>query len=118
LVKRQFPLDDNLLYLNAAKCVPLRVECSTATSNICAISRRIPVFRTARSERLLAERLCDKAARLLGAVKDEIAFGRQYERHEHDRAGRRPQSRRRDRDHLAHNHPSNNDFGVPNGLAW
>ena len=109
LVKRQFPLDDNLLYLNAANVCPASRGVLDRHLEYLRDFQANPSFQNREKYEPLAERAREKAARLLGADKDEIAFVRNTSEgtnlivHGVDlKAG----------DEIvitAHNHPSNND---------
>ncbi len=109
LVKRQFPLDDNLLYLNAANVCPASRGVLDRHTEYLRDFQANPSFQNREKYEPLAERAREKAARLLGAGKDEIAFVRNTSEgsnlviHGVDlKAG----------DEIvitAHNHPSNND---------
>ncbi len=109
LVKRQFPLDENLLYLNAANVCPASRGVMDRHLEYLRDFHANPSFQNREKYDPLAERAREKAARLLGAGKDEIAFVRNTSEgsnlvvHGVDlKAG----------DEIvitAHNHPSNND---------
>jgi selenocysteine lyase/cysteine desulfurase len=109
LVKRQFPLDENLLYLNAANVCPASRGVLDRHLEYLRDFQSNPSFQNREKYEPLAERAREKAARLLGAGKDEIAFVRNTSEgsnmviHGVDlEAG----------DEIvitAHNHPSNND---------
>jgi isopenicillin-N epimerase len=109
LVKRQFPLDENLLYLNAANVCPASRGVLDRHLEYLRDFQANPSFQNREKYDALAERAREKAARLLGAGPDEIAFVRNTSEgsnivvHGVDlKAG----------DEIvitAHNHPSNND---------
>ena len=109
LVKRQFPLEENLLYLNAANVCPASRGVLDRHLEYLRDFEANPSFQNREKYEPLAERARGKAASLLGANKDEIAFVRNTSEgsnmvvHGVDlKAG----------DEVvitAHNHPSNND---------
>lgn len=109
LVKRQFPLDENLLYLNAANVCPASRGVLDRHLEYLRDFQANPSFQNRDKYEPLAERAREKAARLLGAGRDEIAFVRNTSEGSNLvirgidlKAG----------DEIvitAHNHPSNND---------
>lgn len=109
LVKRQFPLDESLLYLNAANVCPASRGVMDRHQEYLRDFQANPSFQNREKYDALSERAREKAARLLGADKDEIAFVRNTSEgsnlviHGVDlKAGEEIVI-------TAHNHPSNND---------
>ncbi len=76
LLKRQFPLDDNLLYLNAANVCPASRGVLDRHLEYLRDFQANPSFQNREKYEALSERAREKAAQLLGADKDEIAFVR------------------------------------------
>jgi isopenicillin-N epimerase len=109
LVKRQFPLDDNLLYLNAANVCPASRGVLDRHLEYLRDFQANPSFQNREKYEPLAERSRDKAARLLGAEKDEIAFVRNTSEGT-NMVVRGVDLKAGDEIVItAHNHPSNND---------
>jgi selenocysteine lyase/cysteine desulfurase len=109
LVKRQFPLQDDLIYLNAANVCPASRPVLDRHLEYLRDFHANPSFQNREKYEAIAERTRIKAAALLGCDKDEIAFTRNTSEGSNIvvrgidlKAG----------DEIiitAHNHPSNND---------
>lgn len=76
LVKRQFPLEDNLLYLNAANVCPASRGVLDRHLEYLRDFQANPSFQNREKYEPLAERSRAKAAHMLGCDKEEIAFVR------------------------------------------
>ena len=76
LVKRQFPLEDNLIYLNAANVCPASRGVLDRHAEYLRDFQANPSFQNRAKYDALAERSRRKAATLLGVTPDEIAFTR------------------------------------------
>jgi len=109
MVKRQFPLEDNLIYFNAANVCPASRAVLDRHAEFLRDFQSNPSFQNRDKYDPLAERAREKAARLLGCNKDEIAFPRNTSE------GSNIVVRGIDLNPgdeiviTAHNHPSNND---------
>ncbi|MEZ5403071.1 MAG: aminotransferase class V-fold PLP-dependent enzyme [Bryobacteraceae bacterium] len=109
MVKRQFPLDDDLVYLNAANVCPASRGVLDRHLDFLRDFQSNPSFQNREKYDPIAERTREKTAAVLGASKDEIAFTRNTSEGSNLvvhgvelKAG----------DEVlitAHNHPSNND---------
>jgi selenocysteine lyase/cysteine desulfurase len=76
MVKRQFPLRDGLIYLNAANVCPASRAVMDRHLEYLRDFHADPSFQNRDKYEPLAERARAKAARLFGAAADEIAFTR------------------------------------------
>ena len=76
MVKRQFPLEDNLLYLNAANVCPASRGVLDRHLEYLRDFQANPSFQNRAKYEPLAERCRRKVATMLGASPDEIAFVR------------------------------------------
>jgi selenocysteine lyase/cysteine desulfurase len=76
MVKRQFPLEDNLLYLNAANVCPASRGVLDRHLEYLRDFQANPSFQNREKYEPLAERCRRKVAAMLGATADEIAFVR------------------------------------------
>lgn len=76
VVKRQFPLEDNLIYFNAANVCPASRPVLDRHAEYLRDFQANPSFQNREKYDALAERARKKAARILGASPDEIAFTR------------------------------------------
>lgn len=109
VVKRQFPLDEGVLYLNAANVCPASRGVLDRHLEYLRDFQANPSFQNREKYEPLAERARAKAARLLGAGKDEIAFMRNTSEGS-NLVVRGIDLKAGDEVVItAHNHPSNND---------
>jgi selenocysteine lyase/cysteine desulfurase len=76
MVKRQFPLKDGLLYLNAANVCPASRAVMDRHLEYLNDFHADPSFQNREKYEALSERARGKAAKLLGVTADEIAFPR------------------------------------------
>ncbi|MBM3734603.1 MAG: aminotransferase class V-fold PLP-dependent enzyme [Acidobacteria bacterium] len=76
MVKRQFPLDDNLIYLNAANVCPASRGVLDRHAELLRDFQANPSFQNREKYDPLAERCRKKWASMLGVTADEIAFVR------------------------------------------
>lgn len=109
LVKRQFPLDDNLIYFNAANVCPASRGVLDRHLDFLRDFQANPSFQNREKYDPIAERTRKKAAALLGCDADEIAFTRNTS--ESSNLVVRGLDLKVGDEVLitSHNHPSNND---------
>ena len=109
LVKRQFPLDESLLYLNAANVCPASRGVLDRHLDYLRDFQSNPSFQNREKYEPLAERAREKAAQLLRTNKDEIAFVRNTSEGS-NLVVRGIDMKAGDEVIItSHNHPSNND---------
>ena len=76
LVKRQFPLDENLIYLNAANVCPASRPVLDRHAEYMRDFQSNPSFQNRAKYEMMRERLRDKIATMLRVSSDEIAITR------------------------------------------
>src|SRR5579864_9187433 len=76
LVKRQFPLDENLIYLNAANVCPASRPVLDRHAEFMRDFQSNPSFQNRAKYDAMRERLRGKVADMLRALPDEIAITR------------------------------------------
>lgn len=109
MVKRQFPLEDKLIYLNAANVCPASRGVLDRHLEYLRDFQANPSFQNRSKYEAMAERARGKAAALLGCDKEEIAFTRNTSESTNTVVNGLDL---REGDEIiitAHNHPSNND---------
>jgi isopenicillin-N epimerase len=109
MVKRQFPLEDKLIYLNAANVCPASRGVLDRHLEYLRDFQANPSFQNRMKYEAMAERARGKAGALLGCDKEEIAFTRNTSESTNTVVNGLDL---REGDEIvitAHNHPSNND---------
>jgi len=109
MVKRQFPLEDKLIYLNAANVCPASRGVLDRHLEYLRDFQANPSFQNRLKYEAMAERARGKAGALLGCDKEEIAFTRNTSESTNTVVNGLDL---REGDEIvitAHNHPSNND---------
>jgi selenocysteine lyase/cysteine desulfurase len=109
MVKRQFPLADGLVYLNAANVCPASHGVLDRHLEYLRDFQANPSFQNREKYDPIAERTREKAAALLGAHKDEIAFTRNTSESSNTIVQGMDLKAGDEVVITAHNHPSNND---------
>ncbi len=109
LVKRQFPLEDNLVYLNAANVCPASRGVLDRHAEFLRDFQANPSFQNREKYEPLAERSRAKAAALLGCDKEEIAFTRNTSEGSNTIVNGLDLKAGDEVIITSHNHPSNND---------
>ena len=100
LVRRQFPLEDGLLYLNAANVCPASRPVLDRYASLLRDFQANPSFQNRDKYRPLRESVRSKLAALLGVSADEVAITRNTSEGSNLIVRRnRPQARRRDPHH-------------------
>lgn len=109
MVKRQFPLDDNLIYLNAANVCPASRGVLDRHLEFLRDFQSNPAFQNRLKYEPMAERARAKAAALLSVDKEEIAFTRNTSESTNTIVNGLDLKAGDEIVITSHNHPSNND---------
>lgn len=109
MVKRQFPLDDNLIYLNAANVCPASRGVLDRHLEFLRDFQSNPSFQNRLKYEPMAERARVKAAALLSVDKEEIAFTRNTSESTNTIVNGLDLKAGDEIVITSHNHPSNND---------
>jgi selenocysteine lyase/cysteine desulfurase len=109
LVKRQFPLEDGLIYLNAANVCPASRPVMDRHLEYLRDFHANPSFQNRDKYEPLAERLRKKMGALMGASAEEVAFTRNTSEASNTVVGGINLKAGDEIIITSHNHPSNND---------